>query len=288
MRASAASVRTRRATRNIVVISDTHCGCRLGLCPKDGVKLDDGGLYLPSSAQLALWAWWEEFWGEWVPMATHGEGYDVVMNGDCVDGVHHNSTTQVSHNLGDQKKIAIGCFEPVLNGQMRDLYWIRGTEAHVAKSAREEEEIAEHFGAKANSEGQHARWELWKRAGRDHLVHFLHHIGTTASSAHESSAVNAELTATMVEAARWGERPPSIVVRSHRHRSIEVRLPVGNGGYATGVVTPAWQLKTPFTYKIAGARLAPPQIGGVLIRVSDRDEIYTQTFVRHVGRPKVE
>lgn len=45
---------------------------------------------------------------------------------------------------------------------------------------------------------------------------------------------------------------------------------------------------TPFCYKIAGARLAPPQIGGLVIRVNpDTDEIYTRSWVREIKRPPV-
>ena len=85
------------------------------------------------------------------------------------------------------------------------------------------------------------------------LVHFLHHIGTTSSTAHEASAVNGELSAMYVEAGRFGDEPPAIIVRSHRHRYIKVQL-AAEGGEASAVVTPGWQLKTPFAWKIAGAR----------------------------------
>ena len=30
--------------RNIIVVSDMHAGCRMGLCPPHGAKLDGGGL----------------------------------------------------------------------------------------------------------------------------------------------------------------------------------------------------------------------------------------------------
>src|SRR5260221_5270370 len=105
-------------------------------------------------------------------------------------------------------------------------YHIRGTEAHVGQSGEYEERLARTLGAKPNTEGQYARWDLWKRVGDTHgpLVHCLHHIGTTGSAAHESSAVNAELTASYVEAARWNREPPDYVIRSHRHRSIAVDL----------------------------------------------------------------
>lgn len=271
--------------KNIIVISDTHCGCKLGLCSPDGVYLDDGGKYLPSVMQLKVWNWWEEFWNDWVPKATKGEPFVVVHNGDAIDGVHHNSTTQISHNLEDQGTLAYNILKPVVEKCEGRYYHIRGTEAHVAKSGREEENLAKALGAIPNEFGQYARWELWIEMG-GYLVHFLHHIGTTASSAHESSAVNSEMSAMFNEAARWELNKPSVIVRSHRHRSIEVRIPTKHG-YSTGVVTPAWQLKTPFTYKIAGARLAPPQIGGILIRLGD-EGIFTKTFVKNIESSKHE
>lgn len=272
---------------NLVVISDLHAGCRLGLCPPEGVPLDDGGIYKPSPLQLVMWQWWEEFWDVFVPAATKREPFDVVVNGDGLDGVPHNAVTGISNNMEDQCAALRLALAPTLQRQkhLRRLYWVRGTEAHVGKSASFEERMARELGAKPNREGQFARWELWKSCG-DHLVHFLHHVGTTSSSAHESSAVNAELVAEYVEAARWGERPPNVIVRSHRHRNIEVRIP-GKAGIATAVVTPAWQLKTPFAFKIAGARLAPPQIGGIVIRSGDRN-IFTDPFVRHIARAPVE
>jgi len=274
-----------KKVRNLVVISDTHFGCKMGLCPPTPVPLDDGGTYSSSRLQKVVWNWWEEFWDKWVPNAVEGEPYDLIHNGDVIDGVHHNSTTQISHCIKDQRKLAIAVLAPRVK-LARRYYSVRGTPAHVGQSSTEEEEVAERLGAKANIDRQHSRYELWYKLG-DHLVHFLHHVGTTSSSAHESSAVNAELAGEFNEAARWGEKPPSVIVRSHRHRAIEIRLPTSNG-YATAAVTPAFQLRTPFSFKIAGARLAPPQIGGMVIRLANNGEIYTRMFCKHIERDTPE
>jgi hypothetical protein len=119
-----------------------------------------------------------------VPTVTRGEPYDICHNGDVVEGVHHRATTQISHNILDQKRIAIN----VLKGEIArckkmggTYYHIRGTEAHVGQSSIFEEEVAESLGAKPNEHGQHARYDLWKRVGTKDgpLVHLLHHIGTT-------------------------------------------------------------------------------------------------------------
>lgn len=253
---------------NIVVISDTHCGCGLGLCHVNGSRLDDGGKYKPSLFQQKLYGYWKDFWGKFVPAATHGEPYIVVHNGDAIDGVHHNSVTQITNNLTSQVRIAYELLAPVVEQCEGRYYHIRGTEAHVGKSAMHEESLASMLGAIPNEDGQHARYELWLKVGRG-LAHFLHHIGTTGSAAHEASAVNAELTAAYVEAARWRECPPDIVIRSHRHRYMEVRFATEDG-YGISAVTPGFQGKTPFAWKIAGARQAPPQFGGLVIRQGDR------------------
>lgn len=276
-----------KPTTNIVVVSDLHVGCRMALCHPDGGAMDGGGTYKPSRIQLKLWAIWREFWDEWVPSVTHGEPYCVVVNGDAIDGDHHRSTTQWTHNLEDQNAHVVKIMRPIRDACGGRMYWVRGTEAHVGQSGIEEERIAKSLECVPNAEGQFARWELWKTIGDNGgMVHFSHHIGVTSSSAHETSALNAELAALFVEAGRWGHAPPEVVVRSHRHRCAEVRLPA-KWGYATCLVTPAWQLKTPFAYRVAGARVTTPQIGGALIRQGD-EELHTRLFVKDIGRGGVD
>jgi len=270
--------RSTPAVRNLVVISDTHCGCRLAICPPTPNALDDGGTYTASPAQLKMWKLWREFWDVWVPQVTRGEPYDLVHNGDCIDGVHHYSTTQISHNIKDQLRIADAVIRPEVERCRKGggtYYHIRGTGAHVGPSSVWEEMLAESLGAEPNTEGQYARYDIWKRVGGKGgpLVHLLHHIGTTSSAAHESSAVNAEMATSFNESGRWGNEPPDYVVRSHRHRSIAVEIDTVKG-YAASIVTPAWQLKTPFVWKIPGGRNSQPQIGGICIRRGDEEHYY--------------
>jgi hypothetical protein len=267
---------------NLVVISDTHCGCRLGLCPPGPVMLDEGVKYFPSDVQSRVWAWWEEFWGEWIPDVTRGEPYAVVVNGDATDGRHHGSVTQISHNLDDQAKIARLIMAPVVEKCEGRLYWIRGTEAHSGPSGEMEESLARDLKAIPNEIGQHARYEMWIRIGGKALVHVTHAIGATGSMAYESTAPMKELTETYVEAGRWHDEPPDVVVRSHRHRNIEVRIQTYKG-FCTACTTGGWQLKTPFVYR-GPARMSVPQIGGSLVRHGDEDT-YTRHFIRTIGRP---
>ena len=274
--------------RNLVVIADLHAGCQMGLCPLSGALLDNGGRYIPNNSQKKVYEWWQAFWAEWVPMVTRGDPFAVVCNGDAIDGRHHNSTTQITHNLASQTRIAEELLAPIVELCGGQYYHIRGTEAHVGPAGEAEEQLAQRLGAKPNEEGQHARWELWARLGGEAgpLVHISHHIGTTGSMHYESTALMKEFSEACIEAARWGDEPPAVVCRSHRHRNAEVRVQTSRG-FATSCTTGGWQLKTPYAYRIPGGRQSRPQIGGTLIRRGDED-VFTRHKIWSLSRPKVE
>lgn len=280
--------RVEMSIRNVVVISDTHGGCKLALCPEE-ITLDEGGIYKSSPFQKELMLEWEHFWTEWVPMVTKDEPFYVVHNGDAIDGVHHNATTPITHNKKDQRKIAYEVLKDVVQlPKCAGYYHIRGTEAHVGKSGEDEEELARQLGAIPNPSGNYARWDLWLRFKHgNRLLHFTHHIGTTSSMAYESTAVYKELVEAYNESGRWDNEPPDAVIRSHRHRQMEIKV-ANQKGYAFSIVTPGWQLKTPFTYRLASGRAGEPQVGGYLIRSGDEDSLFTRFLVSKLKRPAEE
>jgi hypothetical protein len=51
------------------------------------------------------------------------------------------------------------------------------------------------------------------------------------------------------------------------------------------VVVPGWQLKTPFSHRVAGARQSEPQIGGCVLRCGD-EEVFARHKVWRITRPK--
>jgi hypothetical protein len=274
--------------KNIVVISDTHFGCQLGLCPPE-VQLDGGGIYKASKIQMKLWKMWLYFWNDWIPQVTNNEEYAIIINGDVIDGVHHGSKTQISQNIADQIKIAEEVLRPIIkNRKCVAYYHIRGTEAHIGKSGEYEEELAKNLGAIKSKNGNYARWELWLTFGKRKLLcHFTHHISSTNSTAYESTAVHKELVEAYNEAGRWKLRPPDVVVRSHRHRFYLVQMPSSNTN-AISVVTPAWQLKTPFVYRGLLGRSSTPQIGGIVIKEGSEVPVYIRHKIWNIERESEE
>lgn len=277
--------RLKKPISNLVVVADSHIGCQLGLCCPAGIKLDDGGTYTPSALQQKVWAWWEEFWGDFVPAACHNEPFAVAFDGDAMDGVHHGAKTQISQNLTDQLKLAEKILSPVVNLCEGRYYHLRGTEAHSGKSGENEEALAKVLGAVPDKEGVSARWDLWMRVGVG-LVHVMHTVGTASSMAYETTAVQKELEQAFVEASRWGNESPNVVVRAHRHRMVETRVPCYKG-YAIACTVAGWQLKTPFIRRVAGARQTEPQMGGLVVRSGDRD-VYTRHKVWGIERAEPE
>src|SRR5690349_18053925 len=88
----------RHADRPVViaVVSDTHNGSTVALCP-ERIALDDGGAYEASRAQRWLWASWLDFWGKAQALRTaHDAALYTVFNGDLTEGNHHGSTQILS------------------------------------------------------------------------------------------------------------------------------------------------------------------------------------------------
>lgn len=277
--------RRQTSVRNIVVVSDLHCGDQYGLCPSDlRVKLDGGGYYSSSNLQRKVWTWWEEFWGEWVPKVCHNEPFAVVLNGDAMDYQHHGTTHQISANTSVQHFVAEHVLRPVVDLCEGRFYFVRGTEAHSGPSGEEEETLARDLCAVPDEIGNHSRYELRISVGDKGRAHFAHHIGSAGATQYESTAILKELIESYVHAGTWGREPYDAVVRSHRHTFMLVTRPSKNG-YAFSFTTPGWQLKTPFCSRIPGARQSTPQFGGSLLRQGDED-FYTRHFVRSIDPPK--
>ena len=166
------------------------------------------------------------------------------------------------------------------------VYCVRGTEAHAGASGEAEESAARLINATQDGHGHSSRHELWLRLGPHYLAHCAHTLGTTSSPSYETTALCREYVDAASEAGKWGLPPPDWVVRSHRHRHAEVRLPTRHAR-ATVIVTAGWQLRTPFSYRTAGGRTLLPQVGGSVIIAGDH-EPYSRSYVRAVERDKPE
>lgn len=246
----------------VVVVSDLHNGSIVGLCPPNA-RMDEGGGIKLNKFQKTLYRYWRNFWDVYVPKVTQGaEKVIVVQNGDAIDGVHHDTVALWTNDVDTQRAAAVALLQPLAD-RYTALKLTRGSPAHDGVSGKHAEAIARELQCARDTAGNYASWQLWLKVDRV-VFNIAHHIGTTSSAAYESSAPMRELVAALVEAAQWGQPLPRVVVRSHRHRFIPVSIPSKHGRIEC-VITPGWQLRTPFVERID--RLRKPHIGGVVFLV---------------------
>jgi len=247
-----------------IVISDTHVGSYMGLCPPDGIRLDNGAMMTPNKYQRFLWECWQDLWENWVPKTCKGAKKKILVhNGDAIQGTELRQVDAVPSEQS-QKAAFVEIMKPIIK-KFDDFYMVRGTEAHGRTGEQSTEELAQALKTTPEEPtGNHSRSELWlEDKENDVITNYSHHIGFTNSAAYESSAPMRELISAEIEAAQWGARLPQVIVRSHRHRYTKVVIPTNRKSDITCVITPSWQLKTVWSYK--ADRLRMPHIGAIAI-----------------------
>jgi hypothetical protein len=252
----------------LAITSDIHVNSTLAMCPSEGVTLDDGGTYLPSRLQRAIWDRWEDFWKK-VRAAAVGADLWVGYNGDLVEGVHHNTTQIVTAHPESQAYLTERVFGVPRSLNPARTYIVRGTEAHVGPSGASEEAFARSLKAEQTPDG---RWSWWHLRLKPHgcLIDLQHHPSTRGSLPWTSQAATQRLAFRIwAEHALRGLEFPRLAIRSHTH----VWRDSGSDGCPTrAIITPSWQAKTAHAHKVAADSIA--DIGGLIVTVMP-DATYT-------------
>jgi hypothetical protein len=262
----------RKAKRPVVlaIVSDLHAGSTVALCPPE-IALDDGGKYVASKAQQWLWGHWLAYWHAVDTVRNHvGADLYVIVNGDITDGDHHGTTQILSGNPTAQAAVVNAQLRVPLDLRPDRLWFIRGTEAHVGKSAAFEERVA--LGLKKDGRpvvpcedtGTASHWQARIDV---HGVRFdFAHHGRVGQRPWTKTNVTMNMAAEIFyEHARHGIPHPHIAVRSHMHQFVDT----GHSHPVRAIQTPAWQLPTAFIHRIAPGALA--DIGGLIAVVDAGD-----------------
>lgn len=258
-----ARVSRQRSIRRVVVLSDLHVGSVYGLWPGTH-KIEGGGDYSASVFQAWLWQCWQRMLDEVEGLSP---APDVILNGDAIQGVNKRDGELCAANTGTQVKVAAAVLKR-LRAAARRFYMVRGTEWHDGAAAEDLELLATGLKAQVDPQTEMSSWwELYYDIGGP-VIHFAHHVGCSSVPWYEATVPLRDTLLQMSELHRfYGDRAPNLrmVVRSHRHRNIEVKAPPD----IHAVVTPAWQLKNAFGYKKAASML--PQIGYLIIEWDGQD-----------------
>jgi hypothetical protein len=258
------------ARKLLVFVSDLHAGSTLGLCPPDPVELDDGQAYLPSKSQRWLWQCWTDFWARVEKRIQEGaEFHSLVVNGDAIDGDHHNTRQIISRDTGVHIRVAVDCLRVPMALDPQNVFIVRGTESHVGHSASAEEAIARILkaeGANVHKDPDTDAGSWWHlRMDVNGLLIDVAHHGRTGHREHtRQNAANLYAHDILLSHTKDGARPPDLCVRAHNHKWLDsydaadpLRL-IGLG---------AWQLGTGYVHQKHPDSLA--DIGGLVVEVED-------------------
>ncbi len=246
----------------VAAVADLHIGSTVALCPPR-IRRDDADEYRASKAQLWLWQCWNAYWDQieaW-QRELGGKVY-FVCNGDLVEGEHHGNTQLWSANQADWARATLDVLERPM-ALASNLFFVRGTEAHVGPAGCLEEGIAqivsERVGPRLAKDPQSgtASWNELQLDAGGVLFDFAHHgpmgrLEHTRLNALGRVAVQMEL-----EALQGGYRVPDVACQAHNHR----RGDSGDTYNIRVVAMPAWQLRTHFVRRITRSKLS--DIGGI-------------------------
>jgi hypothetical protein len=252
-------------TTVLAIVSDTHCGGTTALCPPT-YELHNNGTQQANRVQSWLWASWIAYWQriDDVIATNRAKRLFVVLNGDLVEGDHHNTSQIVSKRPDDMRNIAIACIEPFVR-KAHGLWVTKGTEAHVGGGGLWDDVIADDLGAEpAQNSPAHYELDLEVEGVR---FAFSHHgrAGQRAWTRGTGARTIAAEMQHLYAARKWSL--PRFAVFGHVHRFEES----GKINYPINVVTNGcWQLSTAHGHKIRP--FLPPDIGGLYF-VVDGDAV---------------
>jgi hypothetical protein len=266
-------------------LGDTHCGSTVGLCPEEGLELDDGGWYQPNKSQIWLWHNWLDAWKRVKKMRGRKQKLHIVVNGDAIDGDHHR-TAQIASRLTG---IHIACFLESMRIPLAlkpdSIHIIRGTAAHVGESGNTEEGIARALKSQGwpvvgdPDTGQMSSY--WRKVTIGDVDFDVKHHGRMGRRAHTKGPYM-----------RWyaqdicfnymmdGVTPPDIAIRSHFHQfadsgkihKIKTRV----------IALPAWQLATEYVHRVAESMA---DVGLVCVSIEDGKEYSVEPILYAPERP---
>jgi hypothetical protein len=243
---------------------DSHCGSTVGLMFPKYYQFENNN-FRPNPAQKAIWRVFSEY-TDTIARLRQGRRLLVVLMGDLIDGVHHQTRQLHTLNLSEQRAMFLDCADYFLkttgfsvDGGDR-LYVLHGTDIRGSHGTPDDaNDLGADLGAvpylapEPDDELGRGGWYAWRDLELDvlgQLVQLTHHapVGKGTRAHLYGNAIRNWLRShqTILDAAR--QKIPRYVIWAHKHTAhVEtVRLENGraDGPLTTAVCVPALQGKS--------------------------------------------
>lgn len=250
-----------------LVISDLHAGSYYAPMP-DTVEIVDrtgeGVRFKPSGTQRELNKAWR---------SMCKQHYDfVLVNGDVCDGPQFKNMGKsvITTDLRVQAEMAIEMLSQI---DADEFFFTMGSGYHSMEDRPLEQYVAEKMGG---TYGDDLIIEV-----EDVRIHASHNVPVSASSwQYRSTPLARDLLLLELNNSEWRYGKIDMAIRSHAHYYVTVGFK-----RQTGIITPGWQVRTPFAVK--RDLISPPDIGYVELFI-DGDEIWHKGKFFSIGSPSTK
>jgi hypothetical protein len=202
----------------------------------------------------------------------------VVKLGDMIDGIHHETKELITQYLDEQRQINQELTERSLHsmnfGGDDLLYWVAGTPAHAGE---DEETLAHDFDATVPYSEARTVWPVLRININGIYCMFFHHGATNGKGANKGNALRNRLKALRYDCMDNGEAVPRLVVTADKHQMGYEDITNNGKIVMRGVISPAWQVKTDFVYKISAEALS--KVGAVTVEITQSGEVKEPEFM---------
>ena len=249
----------------VAVISDMQVGSTVALCPPKW-NLYEGGTFHASPAQNIIHRQWIHSAKQVNELLTETrvrKRLVLVLNGEPIDNHHHDTPQIITKTPGEQIDMAITLldewmqlagYEPKRGDCM---YLVRGTSAH--EKGEHIEQIGRDLAgvvpyrkdsSKTTKDGRYHHQKLRKMVNGE-LFQIAHHgLGRGTRPWTKENSISYALKSMYFECLDSNQPIPSVVVASHFHTFVQAYYH-GKQKTMYGCITPSWQLKTNFVYRVA-------------------------------------
>lgn len=247
----------------LLLIADPHVNSTTGLCPPEGIDLDDAGTYQPSKAQRWLWQCYTDVLAEAAQLSATCNTFSTWFLGDLADKIAKGGQL-VTYNDPAIVDAGARVVEQALPFSTGGVGIIRGTPAHVGDSACLEESIAKLIGAtpwppdSPRRSSWHAKLDLQGR------VIWLAHHGKIGGLPHTKlNPLGTLALKALTGAHERGEPYPALVAYGHTHHKADT-----HDEYPVRVIqVPSFQLSTEHGNRLDAFAVLP--IGAAIVTVTD-------------------
>jgi len=260
----------------IAVVNDLHVGSPYAVAPDYWLSQDRMPIQ-PNELQRIINAHWLECWGR-VAALRKGAQLVVLVLGDVIEGVHHETTQITTSRIDTQEDMACAVLETGLkigkfrwSGNARDnIRFYSGTDAHDGNSGTSLERVARRvldMDAQDSRKASHNLGRLSINGVRYDVVH-KPGSGPGSRAQTQGNAFQAWLKSlylTGLERGAW----PRYVLTAHHHTYLRrnVYSVTGSDVVMTGFILPSWKVHDDHIQAVVPFALA--SVGMVAFEVSD-------------------